>query len=596
MRHSSVRGEGAPARPAGGIPGGDAGAPGTVPPQRGGGAGPGRTARGGRPTRRGRRRVLRWVSSVLSLLILGTAAAGYLYYRHLNGSIQTDALNLGENKLGGSKPNAFGQTPLNILLIGSDARDDPENQALGGATDTFDGPPLADVQMLLHLSADRSNMSVVSMPRDTMLMMPKCTEPNGKVHPASKGLVQTNESLSRGGPGCTVAAWQELTKIPIDHFMMIDFKGVVSMADAIGGVPVCVEQNVHSLTRDGKGSGLKLPAGESVIQGETALQWLRTRYGFEDGTDIGRTHAQHQYMNSMAREFRKNAKLTNPVKLNSLAQAAIEAMVVDTGLNKIDKLFDLSMELKKVPPGRITMATMPWVYSTKPGMEGRVEPMAEEAEALFRMVREDVALDGKGSEPATGTASPPAATAPAATASAPTSPGPASPVPGASASASSAPGASGTPTAPAQLPTAAPAAPPARIAVTVRNASGGKEGAKGKVNGRASEVAAQLVGQGFTRATADNLSAGEETTVIRYATADRAGDASAVAAALGLPPSSVQMSDEVSGIVLFVGKDWRTGSAPTPPPPVATKAPDSARALNGDDDKACMKIQPGFTW
>ncbi|WP_405424881.1 LCP family protein [Streptomyces erythrochromogenes] len=502
---------------------------------------------------------------MLSLLILGTAAAGYLYYRHLNGSIQTDALNLGENKLGGSKPNAFGQTPLNILLIGSDARNDAENQALGGATDTFDGPPLADVQMLLHLSADRSNMSVVSMPRDTMLMMPKCTEPGGKVHPASKGLVQTNESIQRGGPGCTVAAWSELSKIPIDHFMMIDFKGVVRMADAIGGVPVCVEQNVHSRTRDGKGSGLKLPKGTSVIQGETALQWLRTRYGFEDGTDIGRTHAQHQYMNSMAREFRKNAKLSNPVKLNSLAQAAIEAMVVDTGLNKIDKLFDLSMELKKVPPGRITMTTMPWIYSTKPGLDGRVEPKPGEAEDLFRMVREDIALDGQGSASAT-------------------------------------PGAAASPSAPAQQPTttaptaAATAAPPAKIAVSVRNSTGGKDGTEAKVKGRASEVAALLTGKGFTKVVADTQTGAEDTSVIRYATDAQAADAAAVATALGLPAGSVQKSDQVAGIVVFVGKDWRTGGTPTAPPPAPTKAPDSAHALNGDNDQACMPIQPGFTW
>ncbi|MFD6969992.1 LCP family protein [Streptomyces sp. NPDC059949] len=572
MRHSNVREEGANARSAEDIPGGGADAPGAVPPPRGGSRAARRSA-GGRPTRRGRRRVLRWVSSVLSLLILGTAAAGYLYYRHLNGNIQTDALNLGENRLGGSKPNAFGQTPLNILLIGSDARNDAENQALGGASDTFDGPPLADVQMLLHLSADRSNMSVVSMPRDTMLMMPKCTEPNGKVHPASKGLVQTNESLQRGGPGCTVAAWTELTKIPIDHFMMIDFKGVVSMADAIGGVPVCVEQNVHSRTRDGKGSGLKLPAGESIIQGETALQWLRTRYGFEDGTDIGRTHAQHQYMNSMAREFRKNAKLTNPVKLNSLAQAAIEAMVVDTGLNKIDKLFDLSMELKKVPPGRITMTTMPWVYSTKAGLEGRVEPKAGEAEDVFRMVREDIALDGQGSaSPAPGNASTP---------------------PGGSAS-------PGTPSGPPQQPTSAPttAAPasPARIAVSVRNATGGKDGAEVRAKNRATDVAALLVGKGYTKATAATQTGAEDTTVVRFAGDAQAADAQALATALGLPATSVQKTDEVAGIVLFVGKDWRTGNAPTPPPPAPTKAPDSARALNGDDAKACMKIQEGFTW
>ncbi|MEU6299145.1 LCP family protein [Streptomyces erythrochromogenes] len=571
MRHSDVREEGADARADGDIPGGGAGAPGTVPRQRDG-SGPARSRRSGdaRPPGRGRRRVLRWVASVLSLLILGTAAAGYLYYRHLNGSIQTDALNLGENKLGGSKPNAFGQTPLNILLIGSDARNDAENQALGGATETFDGPPLADVQMLLHLSADRSNMSVVSMPRDTMLMMPKCTEPGGTVHPASKGLVQTNESIQRGGPGCTVAAWTELTKIPIDHFMMIDFKGVVRMADAIGGVPVCVEQNVHSRTRDGKGSGLKLPKGTSVIQGETALQWLRTRYGFEDGTDIGRTHAQHQYMNSMAREFRKNAKLSNPVKLNSLAQAAIEAMVVDTGLNKIDKLFDLSMELKKVPPGRITMTTMPWIYSTKPGLDGRVEPKPGEAEDLFRMVREDIALDGQGS----GT---PAASATPGAPASPSAPGPQQP----------------TTTAPTA---AATAAPPAKIAVTVRNSTGGKDGTAAKVKGRASEVAALLTGKGFTKVVADTQTGAEDTSVIRYATDAQAADAAAVATALGLPAASVQKSDQVAGIVVFVGKDWRTGGTPTPPPPAPTKAPDSAHALNGDNDQACMAIQPGFTW
>ncbi|MFF8270372.1 LCP family protein [Streptomyces sp. NPDC016562] len=569
MRHSSVRGEGAAAQAAGDTSGGGADAPGSVPAPRAGSRAARRAAAagGGGRNRRGRRRVLRWVASVLSLLILGTGAAGYLYYRHLNGSIKTDALNLGETKLGGSKPNAFGQTPLNILLIGSDARDDEANQALGGGRDTFDGEPLADVQMLLHLSADRSNMSVVSMPRDTILMMPKCTEPGGKVHPASKGLVQTNESLQRGGPGCTVAAWTELTKIPIDHFMMIDFKGVVAMADAIGGVPVCVQENVESRTRDGKGSGLKLPKGDNVIQGEQALQWLRTRYGFEDGTDIGRTHAQHQYMTSMAREFRKNAKLTNPGKLNSLAQAAIKAMVVDNGLNKIDKLYDLSMELKKVPPGRITMTTMPWFYSTRPGMDGRVEPLPGEAEDLFRMVREDIALDGKGSgAPADGAA----------------------PSPGASASPAA-------PSAPAQ-PSLAPAAPPAKIAVSVRNATGGKAGAEARVKNRANDVAALLAGKGFTKAVAETQTGAEDTTVVRFATDAQAADAAAVATALGLPAGAVQKTDEVSGIVLFVGKDWRTGAAPAAPPPAPTVAPTSAHALNGDNDKACMAIQPGFTW
>lgn len=277
---------------------------------------------------------------------------GYLYYQHLNGNIKKEKLNLGDTKIAEPTPNAFGQTPLNILLIGSDARDTEENQKLGGAKDTFNGPPLADVQMLLHLSADRTNMSVVSMPRDTLLPIPKCTDPdNGDVYEASTSAM-TNDSLRRGGPGCTVATWQELTGIRIDHFMMVDFSGVVSMADAIGGVPVCVTDNIESKDSQGHGSGLKLEKGTTYIKGKQALQWLRTRYGFEDGSDIARAKAQHQYMNSMVRELRENATITNPNKLRRLAEEATEALTVDEGLGDVATLYDLSTELRKVePPG-----------------------------------------------------------------------------------------------------------------------------------------------------------------------------------------------------------------------------------------------------
>ena len=314
---------------------------------------------------------------MLAVVILGGAGAGYLYYEHLNGNIRHDDLNIGDAKdrAAGTKANSDGQTALNILLIGSDARDTAANQKLGGAKYDFGGPPLADVQMLLHVSADRSNMSVVSMPRDTLLDIPKCTDPDdGTIYPALHGGM-TNASLSRGGPGCTVATWEKLTDIHIDHFMMIDFAGVVSMADAIGGVPVCVDANVYSHTSTGKGSGLKLEKGTHSVKGEQALQWLRTRYGFEDDTDLARAKAQHMYMNSMVRELRASAKLTNPNKLRKLAEAATKAITVDDGLDTVSKLYDLAGELQKVPTDRITMTTMPeplpgrtgWCPRTTPG-------------------------------------------------------------------------------------------------------------------------------------------------------------------------------------------------------------------------------------
>ncbi|MFD6330514.1 LCP family protein [Streptomyces niveus] len=524
----------------------------------GGGSGSGNGSRGtrkGRPrrsgtrarSRRGKRRILLWVSSALALLLLGTAGAGYLYFRHLDGNLKKEDLTLGDKPMADHKVNSAGQTPLNILLIGSDARDSKANQDLGGAKETFGGLPLADVQMLLHVSADRSNMSVVSMPRDTMLKMPKCTNAEtGKVYPASTGNVQTNESLGRGGPGCTVATWYELTGIPIDHFMMIDFAGVVSMADAIGGVPVCVTENIHSRNAEGKGSGLKLKKGESVIQGEQALQWLRTRYGFEDGSDLARTHAQHMYMNSMVRELRKGAKLTDPGKLMSLAEAATDALTVDKNIDGVNKLYGLAEELKKVPTNRITMATMPNVYGT--GVEaGRVFPKPGDADQLFTMVRDDVPLDGKASK-----RKPPAESKD-------------------------------------------PAAAPADTGVLVRNGTGSDTQAP--TPQRATAVAGLLAGKGYTKAVSDTTLDPNERTEVLFPNAELEGDAQAVAKSLGIPVTSVKKSTDVSGVTLVVGADWRTGDTyPKSAAKDEDKTPDTARALNGADEGQCMEVQPGFTW
>ncbi|KPC83417.1 transcriptional regulator [Streptomyces sp. NRRL S-4] len=505
--------------------------------------GPNRRAR--RAAKGGKRRVLRWVASVLALLILGTGGAGYLYYKHLNGNIRKEDLTLGDKEMADHKANAAGQTPLNILLIGSDARDSEANQKLGGAKDTFGGTPLADVQMLLHLSADRSNISVISMPRDTMLKMPKCTDPEtGDVYEAGTVDVQTNESLGRGGPGCTVAAWYELTGITIDHFMMIDFAGVVSMADAVGGVPVCVDANVYSHTSDGKGSGLKLEKGTTSVKGEQALQWLRTRYGFEDNTDLGRTKAQHQYLNSMVRELRKGTKLTDPGKLMNLAEAATSALTVDKGLDTVKKLYDLAEELKKAPTDRITMTTMPNVYGTGQ-FSGRVYPKPDEAEQVFRMIREDIPLDGKASKRKT-------------------------PV------------------------VADPAAPDSEIAVSVRNAT--STDTLGPAQGRASTVKELLTEAGFARASVDSQNVDPTAkTGILYPSADLEGDAQAVAKALGIPVSQVKKSTGVSGVVLAVGADWRKDEA-YPAKAAEEKTPDSANPLNGANEKACMKVNPGFTF
>ncbi|MEU8569640.1 LCP family protein [Streptomyces pathocidini] len=511
--------------------------------------------RGGRPQpggprgrKRGKRRILRWFATCLALLILGAAGAGYLYYEHLNGNLIKDALNLGDSKLDKSAPNAAGQTPMNILLLGSDSRNSAENVKLGGAKADAGRKPLADVQMLLHVSADRSSMSVVSIPRDTRVTIPKCTDTDdGTVYPEGQGTI--NSSLQHGGPGCTVATWEELTGIPVDHFMMIDFAGVVDMADAVGGVPVCVDSNVYDPR-----SGLRLPEGESVIKGKHALQWLRTRHGFEDGSDIGRAKAQHMYMNSMVRQLKSGTKLTDPAKLTDLAEAATKALTVDQDLGTVKSLYDLGNDLKRIPTARITMATMPW--APDPANAAHIVPKPGEADKVFSMIRNDTALDGKD-KPKTGSQKAKKSTEPS-----------------------------------------DPAAPKEQIPVTVLNGTG--TATQAPVTGRATQLSEHLLRLGFAQAVADTTPKSRADTTVSYPSEDLRGDALAVAKALGLPESAVRHASSVAQVTLVVGADWRAGTAYEKPADsggaAGDKAPESADALNGDDKSACMKVNPANVW
>lgn len=485
-------------------------------------------------------RILRWTALTLSVLILGAAGAGYFYYEHLNGNLKKEELDLGDSKIGKPEPNAAGQTPLNILLIGSDSRNTAENVKLGGAKQDAGRKPLGDVQMLVHVSADRGNMSVVSIPRDTRVTIPQCTDPrDGTVYPKTEGAI--NQSLQHGGPGCTVATWKELTGVYIDHFMMIDFSGVVSMADAIGGVPVCVNNNVYSHDSKGHGSGLKLTKGTHNVKGVQALQWLRTRYGFEDNSDIGRAKAQHMYMTSMIRQLKAGTKLSDPGKLMDLAEAATDALTVDHGLGTVKELYDLGNDLKRVPTKRTTMITMPWEYG---GGGGYVLPKPGDAEQTFSLLRNDIALDGKDKKRPDATP--------------------------------------------------APTGPKEEIPVVVQN--GTASTVLGPVAGRASVITSELVRLGYAKATANATLISQADTTVLYPDEARQGDGLAVAKALKLPKSAVKSSKSVQEISVVVGNDWRQGTGyPRAAVDDGDKTPRSADALNGEE-KGCMQVNPGYTF
>ncbi|MFC1415083.1 LCP family protein [Streptacidiphilus cavernicola] len=455
------------------------------------------------------KRIARVLALAVSALVLVTAGAGVLLYRHLSGNLHTASLSDG---VGGSeKADAFGRTPIDLLVIGSDGRANAADCKLGGGCGSASSQPgaNADVEMVVHISADRSNATVVSIPRDTMTQVPACGDSNGGGStPGYYGMV--NSALLYG-PACQVATVHQLTGIPIDHFVELDFSGVVTMSDAVGGVPVCVSDNVYDTY-----SHLKLARGSHVLKGAAALEFLRSRHGFGDGGDLGRTYAQHLYLSALIRKLKSAGTLTDPAALYSLADAATKAMTVDTGLGSVAKLIGLATDVSKVEPKRITFTTMQ--TEVDPDNSNRLV-IAPSAQGLFDSVRNDRPLTTADGGPV-------------------------------SASTTAATGATGATSAPAT----GSSADLARIAVRVRNGSG--------ITGRASTVAAALVARGLGSQSTDstgNAPSRSAGTTLSYGPGDAVA-ARAVASAVGLPASHLRQGGE-AGITLVIGTDWPGGGS-----------------------------------
>ncbi|BBA98189.1 putative transcriptional regulator [Actinacidiphila reveromycinica] len=469
---------------------------------RGRGGSSARRKKGGSRAKRpsGGRRFLRIAAITVSLLVVVTAGAGWWFYQHLNGNLTSVSLTdgVGKDSAGTEKADAFGRKPINILVMGSDGRTSAEDCKLGGgcATTGVQTGENADVEMVLHISADRSNATVMSIPRDTEVDVPACTDPKTGAKTAGyHGMI--NSALAYG-QACQVATVHKLTNIPIDHFIQVDFSGVVDMSDAVGGVQVCVSGDVYDTY-----SHLKLSKGTHTLKGVGALEFLRSRHGFGDGSDLGRTYAQHAFLSSLIRKFKSAGTLTNPTSVYKLANAATKALTVDTGLGTIKKLIGLAGDVNKVPTKRITFTTMQ--TAADPTDANRVVVGAG-AETLFSTIADDKSLttaSGGKSAAATATASP-------------------------------------TPTVPAS-----------QVTVSVQNGTA--------VPGRAGDIADALVAKGFNPATSSGNADPTDTTALTYGSGQKA-QAQTVAKALGLPSSHLKQGTS-DGVTLVIGSDWSTGTS-----------------------------------
>ncbi|WP_199832290.1 LCP family protein [Streptomyces pactum] len=343
------------------------------------------------PGRRGRRpakkkskgrKALLWVGGSTALVVLVAGVGGYVYLKHLEGNVSTtDVGNAGSSSF--SKDEAF-----NILIIGTDKRTGEGNEGYGDKGSVGH----ADTTILLHVAKDRSNATALSIPRDLIVDIPDCEttrEDGTKTVVPGEQDVRFNRSLGEGGrdAGCTMRTVKEATGIKPDHFMMADFNAVKTLTTAVDGVDVCVEHAV-----DDPKSHLKLPAGESTVEGEQALAFVRTRHAFGNEGDLDRIEVQQQFLGSLMRKMSSSDTLTSPTKLVKLAEAATKALTVDKPIGNVGTLKDIALELKKVPTKNITFLTVPVIDNPTEKVKATVVPNPSEAPQVFDMIRNDVSF------------------------------------------------------------------------------------------------------------------------------------------------------------------------------------------------------------
>ncbi|WP_441249449.1 LCP family protein [Kitasatospora sp. McL0602] len=291
---------------------------------------------------RRRRRIL--ISALAVLLGLVLLGVGGLWWgtNHYAGQVQriSGALPTTPSSSRPVKPPEAGKS-LNFVLVGLDARSDlpTTGDAAKGPLWAY-GAQRSDTIMVLHLSSDRKQAYVVSIPRDTWVAIP------------GHGSAKINAAFSWGGPPLLIETVEQYTGIHIDHFAAIDWSGFKSLTDAVGGVTLTIPDASYDSEQQRHWT-----PGTYTMDGATALAYVRQRYGLPGG-DLDRIARQQNFLRALMTKAAGQVSLTDPFALSRLLDATAHAVSVDDQLSN-SELRDLALSLRGLGTGSVTFVRPP---------------------------------------------------------------------------------------------------------------------------------------------------------------------------------------------------------------------------------------------
>jgi LCP family protein required for cell wall assembly len=270
-----------------------------------------------------------WRFSLASLIIVAVCAAATSSAVLLYINSIAEAIGTKENKHLTSEVEevieaVHGGEPETILILGSDER--PEFGEEFGRSDTA---------ILLRLDSEKNLISVMSIPRDLKTEIP------------GYGVGKFNAAYSDGGPKLTVQVVKELTGLPVNRVVNIDFLGFVRAVDAIGCVYTDVDRRYYhsnvgvALGSEEEYSAIDIKPGYQKLCGKKALEYVRYRH---TDTDIVRSARQQSFLSQVRHQVSPLDLITDNHSLIDIL-AKYTTSDITEGAELIE-LLDLLYELK----------------------------------------------------------------------------------------------------------------------------------------------------------------------------------------------------------------------------------------------------------
>ena len=296
---------------------------------------------------RDRRRGLRGLVIVLVVvLVLVLLAAGGIFF--VTQKLGNQVTRLPDVFTGLDDAARPAQTDAQtFLLMGTDTRSgDPTTGTQATASDFVAGAQRADAIMLATVDPGGTSGSVVSIPRDSWVPIP------------GHGTNKINAAYSFGGPSLLIATIEQLTRVRIDHFAVIDFAGFQQMTDAAGGIDITIPESTSDMRSE-------FQAGPQHLDGAQALNYVRQRYNLPGG-DFDRVRRQQNALRALVRSSLSSGTLSSPTRAYDLVNSLTRFVGVDDSLSNTG-LATLAFSLRDLRDQNLTFLTAPY---TGTGMEG----------------------------------------------------------------------------------------------------------------------------------------------------------------------------------------------------------------------------------